>query len=62
MEGHSDPTSTSTSRSAAAANSPQPGASAGAPPEQAAAADTQIELLEFRLAQESYAVETRYVA
>jgi purine-binding chemotaxis protein CheW len=31
------------------------------PPEQAAAADTQLELLEFRLAQERYAVETRQV-
>lgn len=31
------------------------------PPEQAAAADTQLDLLEFRLAQERYAVETRYV-
>jgi len=31
------------------------------PPEQAAAADTLFELLEFRLAQERYAVETRYV-
>jgi purine-binding chemotaxis protein CheW len=31
------------------------------PPEQAAAADTQLELLEFRLAQERYAVETRHV-
>ena len=30
-------------------------------PEQAAAADTLFELLEFRLAQERYAVETRYV-
>ena len=31
------------------------------PPEQAAAADTQLDLLEFRLAQERYAVETSYV-
>jgi len=31
------------------------------PPEQAVAADTQLDLLEFRLAQERYAVETRYV-
>jgi purine-binding chemotaxis protein CheW len=31
------------------------------PPEQAPAADTLLEVLEFRLAQERYAVETRYV-
>lgn len=31
------------------------------PPEQAATADTQLEVLEFRLAQERYAVETRHV-
>lgn len=60
MKHTANPTSTSAAQSAAAQILHDRAQVLARPPKQAAA-DTLFELLEFRLAQERYAVETRYV-
>jgi purine-binding chemotaxis protein CheW len=61
MKHNANPASVSTALSAAAQILRDRAQVLARPPKQAAAADTLFELLEFRLAQERYAVETRYV-
>ena len=61
MMSDADPNSVPASPSAAAQILRARARALARPPEQAPAADTLLEVLEFRLAQERYAVETRYV-
>jgi len=61
MTNYTDSTATSAAPSAAAQILHTRAQALARPPEQAPAADTRLDVLEFRLAQERYAVETRYV-
>ena len=61
MKNNANPTSASAAPSAAAQILHARAQALARPPEQAPAVDTLLEVLEFRLAQERYAMETRYV-
>ena len=61
MKNKANPTSASAAPSAAAQILHTRAQVLARPPEQASAADTLLDVLEFHLAQERYAVETRYV-